>query len=186
MALYRESYVFVLETDDPAVFWTGYGDLILPYDWTLAFPTVALGAGELVNLPDLESLINGSAQRVEVTLSGVSPETLRFAQEEAPQVPGAAARVGRVRFDDDWQLAGGIEWDWAGEGQRLTVAGDAVAGGGRSRSITLHLASGETTRTRSPNAFFTDADQQTEYPGDTFFAHVAKINAGTSRRFGPR
>lgn len=184
MAEYRESYIFRIETDEPAMFWTGYGDLVLPADSVLSEPSVALGAGELVNLPDLEQLINGIAQRVEITLSGVSEETIVLAVDEAPQVSGAPVYIGRVQFDQAWQMVGAVEWEWSGEGRNLTVGGESSEGG-RTRSLTLRVAAGDTTRSRSPLSFFTDADQRRDFPDDNVFSHVAGINAGTSRRWGP-
>lgn len=71
---------------------------------------------------------------------------------------------------------------WRGYG--LAVAGDED-GADRKRTLTLKLASGDTTRSRAPLAFFTDADQRRDFPDDAVFSHVAGINAGTSRRWGP-
>lgn len=185
MALYRESFVFRIETDEPAMFWTGIGDLLLPDDAILDGPEIALGGGELVTLPDVEQLINGVAQRIEVVLSGVSEETIVYAQEEAPQVPGAAVYIGRVRFDENWQLVGGVEWEWTGEARALAVSGDD-GDDGRTRSLTLKIASGDTIRSRAAYAFFTDTDQKANFPTDEVFSNVGKISAGTSRRWGPK
>lgn len=185
MPQYRESFIFVIETDDPAIFWTGHTDLLLPADDVLDAPTIALGAGELIDLPDLEALINGIAQRVDVTLSGVSARTIALAKEEAPQVPGAAVWIGRIEFDEEWQQANPVEWEWTGEAQKLVVGSDPKANA-RVRQITLSVAAGDTTRSRAPFAFFTDADQRRDFPTDDFFSHVAGINAGTSRRWGPK
>lgn len=185
MALYRESYIFRIETDEPALFWTGHGDLLLPADTVLPAPAVALGAGSLVNLPELEQLINGIAQRVEVVLSGVTETTVALAVEEAPQIPGAAVNIGRITFDEEWQVVGAVEWEWSGEGRSLTV-GSQGGGDTRQRTLTLRVAAGDTTRSRSPLAFFTDADQRRSFPDDDFFSHVGAINSGTARRWGPR
>lgn len=185
MAQYRESFIFRLETDEPAMFWSGFGDLLLPADLVLPEPTLVLGGGDLVNLPDLEQLINGTAQRVEVTLSGVAQRSATLAAEEAEQVSGAPAFIGRIQFDEAWQQQGPVVWEWAGEGRGLSVSGDEADNGRRTRSITLKLGSGDTTRSRAPLAFFTDADQRRDFPDDTVFSHVAGINAGTSRRWGP-
>lgn len=184
MALYRESFVFRLETDDPAMFWSGHGDILLPADSVLAVPSIALGGGSLINFPDIDGLINGTAQRMDITLSGLSPETAALAAEESLQVPGAAAYIGRLTFDENWQLSGPVVWEWTGEARKLSVTGEAGEGD-RTRSITLTLASGDTTRSRAAAAFFTDADQRRNYPTDAFFSHVAGITAGTSRRWGP-
>lgn len=185
MPQYRESFVFFIDTPEPALLWTGHTDLLLPADGVLPAPAIALGGGELINLPELESLINGIAQRVEVVISGISDETLRFAQADAQDIPGAAVYIGRVEFDEEWQLVGPVEWEWSGEGQKMTIGSDPT-NQGRSRTITLHIAAGETTRARSPLSFFTDADQRRNYPTDVFFSHVAGITAGTSRRWGPK
>src|SRR5690349_6131520 len=106
MGLYRESYIFRIATDPVAMLWSGYGDLLIPADAVVPEDEIALGGGELVSLPDLEQLINGVAQRVEFTLSGVSARAIRFAQEEADTVPGAAVHVGRMDFGPDWQPLG--------------------------------------------------------------------------------
>lgn len=185
MGLYRESFIFRIETDEPAMFWTGHGDLLLPADDVLPGPELALGGGSLVNVPDLEELINGAAQRLEITVSGVSEETLRFAQEEALQIPGAAVWIGRIEFDENWQQARPVEWEWSGEGRGLYVNGEEGEGG-RTRSIVLRVGAGDTTRSRAPLSFFTDADQRREYPDDSIFANVGRINAGSSRRWGPK
>lgn len=184
MALYRESFIFRIETDEPGMFWTGHGDLLLPADSVLGEPEIALGGADLLNIPDVEQLINGVAQRIDVQLSGVSEETIRFAQEEAPQVSGAPVYIGRIQFDEQWQQAAPVEWEWQGEARNLSV-GSEDGDDGHVRTLTLRVAAGDTTRSRSPLAFFTDADQRRDFPDDNVFAFVAGINAGTSRRFGP-
>lgn len=184
MAGYRESYLFRIETDDPANFWSGNGNLLLPSDAVLPAATLFPGAGELANIPDLEGLINGKAQRLDVTLSGVSPDTIALALDEAAQVPGAPVWIGRVRFDANWQVTS-VSWEWSGEGRSLTVSSQS-GDQGRSRTLTLTVVSGDTQRRRAPNAYFTDADQRRDYPTDAIFSHVAGISAGTTRRWGPK
>lgn len=184
MPSYRESYVFRIDTVNPATLWSGNGLIMLPGDAVLPDDTLVHGGGELINIPDLEQLINGLAQRIEITLSGVSEEAIRMAEEEALHVPGAAVHIGRISFGEDWQIAEPVAWEWAGQGKSLTVSSEP-ADKGRTRTLTLRLGAGETTRSRAPLAFFTDADQRREFPTDNFFDHVAGINNGTSRRWGP-
>lgn len=185
MGLYREAYIFRIATDPPALFWSGFGDLIVPADTVIGeTDDIALGAGQLVNIPDLTQLINGTAERIEFTLSGVTEETIGFAQEEAPDVAGARVDIGRMDLDESYQQIGEVEWEWTGEARRLGVSSEA-SGEGRMRSITLTVSAGDTRRSRAPLAFFTDADQRRRSPDDDVFSHVALINAGTSRRWGP-
>lgn len=185
MALYRESFVFRIETDIPATVWTGHGDLVLPADLVLAEPTVAMGGGHLLDVPDFDQLLNGTAQRLEIQLSGVDEETIALALDEAAQVPGAAVYIGRVEFDDSWQLTGPVAWEWSGTGVNLSVTSESTENG-RTRGLTLVIASGDTTRRRASLSFFTDADQRRAFPTDAIFSHVGGITAGTSRRWGPK
>lgn len=184
MGLYREAYIFRIATPDPAIFWTGFGDLLLPADGVVPDDEIALGAGDLINLPDLDDLINGLAQRVDFVLSGVSTRVISLAKEEAPDVPGSRVHIGRMDLGPDYQQVAPVEWEWAGEARSLRASSDDTDNG-RSRTITLTVAAGDTTRSRAPLAFFTDADQRRRSITDAVFSHVGAINAGTSRRWGP-
>lgn len=185
MPSYRESIVVRIASDPPALFWGGIGPLPLEADSVLPEDAVALGAGELVSFPDFQQLINGTAERLEFTISGVSPETLRLAIEDAPTVAGARVDVGRVTFDADWQIDGPVEWEAVFEARSLKVV-RARGGDETSRAIVLTIASGDTTRSRAPIAYFTDADQRRRSPDDNAAANTGTYSAGTTRRFGPK
>lgn len=184
MAFYRESIIVRIASDPPALLWSGLGPLLVPADIVVPEDAIALGGAELVNVPDFQQLMNGTAERLEFTLSGVSEETVRLALEDAPSVRGARVDVGRADFDDAWQLIS-IEWEAVFEARSLSVSRPLAQSGQVTRSISLTIVAGDSTRSRAPNAFFTDADQRRDHPTDAIFSHVAGINAGTSRRFGP-
>lgn len=182
---YRESVVARIACDPPCLLWSGVGPLPLPADAVLPEDAIALGGSELISIPDFQTLINGTAERLDFTLSGVSEETVRLALEDAPSVRGARVDIGIVQFDDAWQVEA-VEWEGVFEARSLSVSRPAEQGGQITRSITLTIVQGDTTRARAPLAFFTDADQRRRSPDDAIFSHVAGINAGTSRRFGPK
>ncbi len=183
MPSYRESFAFYIATPDPAVFWSGHGPLLLDTDDVLPAPTVIMGAGQLVDIPALELLINGKAQRLEVTLSGVSEETIAIAVDEAAQIPGTPVHIARITFGEAWQIVS-VDWEWAGEGRGLTISSQD-AGSSRVRTLVLSIAAGDVSRRRPALSFFTDADQRYDFPDDAVFSGVAGISAGTTRRFGP-
>ncbi|TCM21473.1 hypothetical protein EDF56_101137 [Novosphingobium sp. PhB165] len=186
MASFRESIVVRIDCDPPAILWSGIGNLLLPADDVNPFPVVALGGGELVNVPDFQQLIGGTAERLDLTVSGVSDETIRLAIDDAPSVRGAQVDVGTVRFDSAWQLMT-VEWEQVFEARSLSISRPQSDGAGNvTRSITLTIVQGSTTRSRAKIAFFTDADQRRRSSTDTIFSHVAGISVGTSRRFGPK
>jgi len=182
VAAYRESFVVYVASNPPALFWTGAGRLPIAADAVIPAPMVALGAGRLINIPDFQQLINGTAERLTFSFSGVSNETLRLAFEEAASVKNAFVWLGRITFDAAWQQVGPIEWEALFQAREMTISRQSPS----EQSVTITLANGDTARSRAPNNFFTDADQRRRYPTDAVFSHVAGISQGTSRRWGPR
>lgn len=186
MATYRESIIVRVACDPPALVWSGYGNLPVPADAVIPEPgETALGGGELITVPDFQQLIGGTAERLEVVFSGVDEETVRLALDDAPSVRGARVDVGTVQFGPDWQILS-VEWENVFEARSLSVNRlQAESGGKAARSISLTIVQGSTIRSRAKLAFFTDADQRRRSADDAIFSHVALINGGTSRRFGP-
>lgn len=186
MGLVRESYLLKIDhPDEPARIWSGVGPLVIPADIVEAAPATYLGAGELLTVPDFQQLINGVAERLEFVVSGIDDTTLRLALEDAPGVKNAAIYIGRIDFDSDWQQLGPVEWEATFRADCLTVDSKSQ-NGTRVRTLTLSAGSDDTGRSYAPAAYFTDADQRLRSATDAIFDHVAGINRGTQRVFGPR
>lgn len=185
MATYRHSYVFRLASDPVFYAWTGHGLLVTPPgdDFDPSGATW-LGAAHIISVPDLKVLINGMADRLDLQVSGVSAEALRLAQEDRATIQNAQALIGRISFDTDWQLSGGVTWLWRGFSDVITVASQH-SDNGRQRNISLSIRTGDTSRANPQPLFFTDADQRKRSPDDDFFKNVAAISIGVARRFGP-
>jgi hypothetical protein len=181
----RESILVRIGADPPARIWSGVGDLLIIGDALEDGPVVYLGGAELISAPDFQQLINGTAERLDVTVSGVTAETIRLAIDEAPTVKGASLHLGTIQFDESWQSIGGINWQAEFRVDTLTITSQAVEQG-RTRSLTLSIGTDDTGRSGASMAFFTDADQRRRSPTDKFCDHVSGITAGTSRRFGPK
>lgn len=168
----RVGVFFRLETDPVVRLWLGVG----PFETTQPDVLDAAGAsyngfGEISDIPELSQLINGTAERVEFTISGVSGHILKIASGgDAQQVKGKRASVGFAIFDSDWQLLGPIKWirtyvcDFLSIQQALTddPAQPIV------RTITLSCGSLLTARRRPSLSYFTNQDQQARHPGDSF------------------
>jgi hypothetical protein len=166
-------------TDPVARICSGVNPIILPPNLVDDEPAYYLGGGKLVEVPELEQVINGTALRIPVTVSGVSAATVKFFREEAEQLQGASVHIGVAHQDDAWQIA---EVEWLGE---LRCDVPARQYSRFSRSITISLGSDNTDRSNAPVAFWTPADQRRRSPTDQFFDHVPGISQGTTRRFGP-
>lgn len=185
MAEVRESYLLKIDhPDDPARIWSGVGNLVIDADIVESAAATYLGAGELLSVPDFQQLINGVAERVEFTVSGVSEETMRLALEDAPGVKNCGVFVGRVDFDSDWQIIA-VEWEATYRADVLSVESEA-ANGRRVRTIKLSVGSEDTGRSYAPASYFTPSDQHLRASDDDIFDHVPAMNRGISRIFGPR
>lgn len=170
-----------IATPEPARLWSGAGDLFIPVD-DVETEAVAryLGGGELLGgLDEIEQLINGSAQRLDVSVSGVSLASAKLFQEELADLKGAAMDIGVVLFDELWQILG-VTWQARYRIDKATVSREP-----NQRVISISMGSEDTGRSRNQGSYWTHADQQRRSPGDRIFDRVSGINAGTSRPFGP-
>jgi hypothetical protein len=184
MATYRRSYLFRLGSDPVCWLWTGHGPLETPADIVDPSGATWSGAAELLSIPALKALINGVAGRYTFSLSGVTDETARLAVEDRDTVDGAEVRIGYVDFDAAWQVAD-VVWEWLGVADVLTVDSQP-SDTGRTRTISVSVASSDTKRSNPQLAFFTAADQAKRSPDDAFCDQVAAISVRVTRRFGPR
>lgn len=105
----RQIILFRVACDPVARICSGVNPIVIPADIVEPAPARYLGGGALVQIPEIEQLINGTATRADITLSGVSAEAIRLAKEDAASVKGAKVHVGIAYQDDDWQLTE-VEW----------------------------------------------------------------------------
>lgn len=182
MAIYRRSILFRLAAEPIAYVWSGHGPIEIIDDID-PDGAIYVGAGGLISVPALRQLVNGTADRLDFVLSGITSDTLRLAREDAESVNGALALIGEVIFDEAWQIVS-TGWLWRGYADVLTVDSQAT-GSGRERTIQLSVRSNDTFRSNPQPAYFTDQDQRRRSPTDAIFSHVNRISQGARRRFGP-
>lgn len=180
----RESFGIRIDSVPVARLWTGFGDLVVPADIVEAEPAVYLGGGELLSAPDFEVPINNAAERIDIQLSGVSAHVLAIALQEGASIKGAKVHFVRFYFDGTWQLDG-VEYEAVFRADKLSFSSEE-SDNGRTCTLTLSIATDDTNRNRSPQAFFTDQDQRKRSATDAIFSHVAGITQGIMRRFGPK
>lgn len=181
----HEVILFRLASTDPVRIWSGNGDILIGPDAVEPVAIIYRGAGELLNMPAVLQLINGTAERVEFSISGVTAKILALALSERDSVYGAEARIGTLALDADLQPDSPVLWEWRGIADVITLRIDPVKDGGHTRQLTLSVGSADTARSRPDLSYFTDADQRRRSSDDAIFDHVAGIAASTTRRFGP-
>ena len=168
-----------IATDPVARVCSGAAPIIIPADSVEIAPAKYLGGGKLVEIPELEQVINGTAQRISITVSGVSQETVRLFADESDSLKGAPVHIGVAYQNDDWQVT---EVEWLAE---LRCDFPTASGSHTSRSIAISIGSDDTDRSKAPANFWSAAGQRRVSSTDRFYDHKAGITQGTSRRFGP-
>jgi len=181
---YRIGVFFRLETDPMVRLWLGAGNIapgINAYDLTGALYN---GFGAIQNVPAFKQLINGKAERVDFTVSGVSGEILGIASGgDSEQVKGKRAAVGFALMDTGWSLLGAVKWcanytaDYLAIQQPVTD--DPMAP--TVRTVTLSCGTLMTGRRRPSFAYFTNQDQAGRYHGDRFCERTAIYATGFSK-----
>lgn len=168
----RLGIFFRLGIVPPARLWLGVGNCEAGIDAEDGAGATYNGLGEMLNVPAFQQLINGTAERVEFRLSGVSRRIAEMASSESADVKGVPLLVGLGVFGADWQLLADPTWL-----KRLTVDYLSVEQrGGREgavRTISLSARSAFTGRRRPGLSYFTDAEQQARSAGDLFCNRVA-------------
>lgn len=167
----RVGIFFRMETDPVIRLWLGFGDI---KPGTNALDTdgqTYAGMGVIKEVPSLKHLINGRADRVDFTVSGVSGELLEIASGgDAQQIKGKRVSVGFAIMSPGWGLLGSIKWV-----ANLTADYLAIKQGTSEdpkapivRTVTLSCGSLMTARRRPTYSYFTHQDQVARYPGDMF------------------
>lgn len=180
----RIGVFFRLETDPIVRVWLGVGAIepgVNVYDISGASYD---GLGAITSVPPFRQLINGKAERVDFTVSGVSGEILQVASGGDPeQVKGKRVAVGFALMAEDWSLLGAIKWcanytaDYLSIRQEVTNSPQAPI----VRTISLSCGTLLTGRRRPSFSYFTDYDQQARFPGDLFCQRVSVYVNGFSK-----
>lgn len=145
------------------------------------------GIGELLGMPAVSQLINGLAERVEFTLTGVDPRTMALVDEDADTVRSAPVHLALIAFDDDLQAATDPVWLWEGEADVPRISRQSTADESGvfsiSRTVSLSVASAFTGRRRPNHAYVTQADQRARSPTDAGMDRTGIYNQGTTRKW---
>jgi hypothetical protein len=167
----RIGVFFRLDTDPVVRIWLGFGDIapgVNAYDPQGA---VYLGFGEIQNLPTFKQLINGMAERVDFTVSGVSGDILELASGGAPeQVKGKRVAFGFALMDPAWLMLGPVKWCANYTADYLSINQAPTDDPLRPIVRTIGLSCGTllTARRRPALSYFSDQDQKARSPGDRF------------------
>lgn len=172
---------FRLDIAPPLRLWMGVNDVPARVQSVDGSGAVYLGAGRLIGIPELEVLINGVADRIDFTLSGVTPDQAQELDLRAVDIRGKDIHVALTVLDDHYQPVVDPIPVWTG---RASFVAENVAPvtGTQSPTIALALSAGAgvPSRERVSASLWSDAQQKALYPGDLFCGGTARLARGVS------
>lgn len=172
---------FRLDIDPPLRLWMGINDVPAKIKSVDGSGAEYVGAGRLIGIPELEVLINGVADRIDFTLSGVTPDQAQEVDLRTIDIRGKDIHVALTVLDDYYQPIVDPIPVWTG---RASFVAENVApvSGMQSPTIALALSAGAgvPSRERVSASLWSDAQQQALYPGDLFCAGTARLARGVS------
>lgn len=170
-----------VETTPPLHVWFGINDIPAGFDSLDGDGTVYLGAGRLIGVPTLEVLVNGQADSVDFTLSGIDPDTAGKLLDSIPAVRGARCYIGITTLDEYYQPMSKIIPIWWGTASHVGERSEIVTTN-KNQSIVLSLsvATGESTRSRPARAEWNDIMQREISPDDGFCKQISRLARGVA------
>lgn len=168
---YNCGLFFRLDTSPALHLWWGISDIPARVVALDSAGTVYIGAGYLTNVPDaLEVLINGTAERVDWSMSGVPASLTANLADAAPSVVGKACMFGVAALDERWQMQSDIVPLWSGTADFWSEAQPPQSDVTKEklRTLTLTTMTGDSSRALPFYSTWTDRIQQFLSPGDLF------------------
>jgi hypothetical protein len=160
----------------PLRLWCGVNDVPLGIPSVDPAGSVYLGAGQLMNVPELELLINGIADRVDFYLSGTDPTFVKTLAPAASSVLGAPTIVGVAPLDVRYQPQTPIIGVWTGAADLMKMSArpgaDPTAPG--TQTVTVSCGTGDTSRARPRLTAFSQSQQHLISPTDNFFSQIVR------------
>jgi hypothetical protein len=169
-----------LEVEPMLRLWLGVGDCRAGIDATDGAGEIYLGLGTVLDLPAFQQLVNGTADRLTIGLSGVDQRVGQMATVEADEVKNTVLRIGVGLFDADWQTIGAPRWLRRFVVDYLSVARGHV-GERATWTVSLSARSFLTGRRRPGLGYWSDHDQQQRSPGDRFCERTSAYSADVQK-----
>lgn len=168
---------------------TTFGGLRMPSDMIeTTHRSYYSGAPVLLDIPEFRQLINGQADDITLSLSGLWPELARQLDDQAVLAQDAEVDIGRIYWDADWQMIGGARWGWAGRGGQVQIdeVGARMKNGKitpRKFTVNLSVVTQTIRRAGSGTTYWCSPQHMLEFPDDAFFDRANKISTGYVKPF---
>jgi hypothetical protein len=153
-----------IATPVPVRLWTGTGDFPILDSAFDVDGDAFKGGARLISMPAFQTMFNGLAERIVVTLSGVTQEMRDLAATEAADIRGAIFRLGIALLDENFAQLGSARWLRRGRIDVISSNSQSQDNGERVRTLEFSIGSLMTGRKVPGSGVYTHADQ-TSRPG---------------------
>lgn len=169
------------EDGGPLRLWLGVNDVPQHFDALETEDRTYYGGGLLQTIPDFDVIINGAAERIDITMEGVSAKAAEQIDLANPKVHGKRVFVGMAAFNRHWEKDTDIFAlsHWVADFYSLSGS-VAVGAEPQVRTLRLSCSSGEIGRSRPRRATYTDPQQKFVYPDDDYCKNVMRYDRGFS------
>lgn len=153
--------------------WNGFGSIRAAGDvWT--------GAGTIGSISGLSQTRQLVSDKVQLKLAAISTEVQALAVTDRADAEGRSCYIWFQLFDEKWQTLGARIPAFWGTMQRISLERTASTDdSGGVRAVEIEVENAFAARARVPARYYTDQDQQTQYPGDKFFRFVSAQQTDT-------
>lgn len=177
-------FLHIATEPEPTRVWLGVNDI--PAGITSVDPSNQekyLGGGWLREIPSMEILLNGRAERADFILSGIKPGDVAHVDFDdlTPKLRGKKFRVGITTLDPHYQPMSDIIPLITGTVSHPTESSPTVTGQ-ETPSVTLGLSVGfgSTTRDRPSQVLWSTPHHKAKYPTDEFCDQTARLERGSN------
>lgn len=179
---HRVGFFVRWELDPVQRLWLAFGDIRGAPNTLDAAEETYSGLGEVLNIPPLAGLVNGTADRVTLQMSGVSPKMMALASLEAETVKVRRMTIGICEFDENWQMkATGIRWIWTGWSDFVSLKYASDRSGKIVRVIACQVSTLFTRRRRATFFYWTFEETKRRSPTDLFWERTKLYARGTQK-----
>lgn len=172
-----------LDTDPPTRVSLTINDIPARMDTVDVGDETYLGGGVLREVPNLEAVINGVADRADFQLSGVDPATSAVVDFDAIQeaVRGQDFHVGVTTLDEHFQPMSAVVPLITGRASYVSESSPPVTGS-ENATVTMGLSVGFgiTTRDRQSQVLWSSPHHKALYPTDEFCDGTASLERGAA------
>ena len=178
--------ILFINTPTPVRVAASFGSFVIGSNGVDTVGGTYLGLGDISGLPSLDSLINGAASRLELTISAIGEQGDEIAdaiEADTSDLITSKAHIGFILLDANYQPSGAdpVFWLWAGTCDKTAVQKEVGENGAPVKTISISVGSVFVRRRYGRPAYYTDTEQRQRSATDAFCMNVKGYSQETTK-----